>query len=156
MEVYMKVILHKTVSVKKVVETRTGLNGSLCIQLHGRSATPGATFPTPCEKCVGFLTSLLTISEKRKGDGAYGLSFLPEKNRCQSKGSIFYSIFYDPECWSGLELGLSTSSTLVRRSTSWKRESSKFRKWIPFPSSWSLSVLFSWEKYFGNYISIRN
>ena len=51
---------------KKRVETRTGLNVGLCIPWHGQSATPGATFPTLCEKCVGSLTSLLTISEKRK------------------------------------------------------------------------------------------
>ena len=95
---------------------------------------------------------------EEKGDGAYGLLYLPEKNRCQSRGSTFSSIFYDPECWPGLELEPATSSTPVRHSTTLVNQARlvKVSKVDSISFPWSLSFLFSCEKYFGNYISIRN
>ena len=102
---------------------------------------------------------LLTISEKRMGTELR--AYLPSPRRleclisslCHRKGSH----------WSlgrnyFTTLGVGTSCTPVLRSTTWvnrKRESSNFRKRIPFPSL-SFSLLFSCKKYFGNYISIRN
>ena len=107
---------------KKRVETRTGLNVGLCIPWHGQSATPGATFPTLCEKCVGSLTSLLTISEKRKETGPTAYRSYPKRTVVKAKVGTFSSIFYDPECWPGLELEPSTSSAPVERSKTWANQ----------------------------------
>ena len=85
----------------------------------------GSYVPDSLREVRWFFNVPVKHFREEKGDGTYGLSFLPEKNRCQKR-----------------ELT--------------KRDSLKFRKRIPFPSSWSLSFLFSCKKYFGNYISIRN
>ena len=44
---------------------------------QGQTTTPG----TPCEKCVGSLTSPANQYREDAGEGAYGLSSLSEKTR---------------------------------------------------------------------------
>ena len=46
-----------------------------------QTTTPGTLCPTPCEKCVGSLTSPASQYREDTGDGAYGLSSLSEKTR---------------------------------------------------------------------------
>ena len=43
--------------------------------------TPGTSWPTLCDKCVGSLTSLADHNSEDAGDGNYGLSSLSEKTR---------------------------------------------------------------------------
>ena len=88
-----------------------------CKQCQGQTARPGATFPTLSEKCVGSLTSLLTISEKRKEEGP--TAYLPSprrlecfiSNHCQSKGSKFSSIIL--RHWVFTRSGVRRSTTRV-------------------------------------------
>ena len=49
--------------------------------LLGQTTTPGTTFPTLCDKCVGSLTFPTNQYREDAGDGAYGLSSLSKKSR---------------------------------------------------------------------------
>ena len=46
----------------------------------------------------------------------------PKRTVVKAKVGTFSSIFYDPECWPGLELEPSTSSTPVERSKTWANQ----------------------------------
>ena len=48
---------------------------------EGHTTTPGTSYPTLCEKCVGSLTSPANQYREDAGDGAYGLLSLSEKTR---------------------------------------------------------------------------
>ena len=53
--------------------------------LLGQTTTPGTTFPTLCDKCVGSLTSPTNQYREDAGDGAYGFSSLSEKTRMSNR-----------------------------------------------------------------------
>ena len=78
------------------------INVGLFKQWQGQTTTPGAKFPTLCEKCVGSLTSSANKCGEEAGDRAYGLLSLSEKagisNHCRfhSKGSILSVVIFRP------------------------------------------------------------
>jgi len=49
------------------------------------TTTPGASCPTLYDECVGSLTSPSDHNSEDAGDGAYGLSSLPEKTRISNQ-----------------------------------------------------------------------
>ena len=49
--------------------------------MDNQTTTPGTTYPTLYDECVGSLTSPASHYSKDAGDGAYGLSSLSEKTR---------------------------------------------------------------------------
>ena len=51
------------------------------IHHRGQTTTPGTTFPTLCDKCVGSFMSHRIMKIEGLWDGAYGLSSLSEKTR---------------------------------------------------------------------------
>jgi len=54
------------------------INSTMC---KDQTTTPGNTYPTLYEKCVGSLTSPADHNSEDAGDVAYGLSSLSEKSR---------------------------------------------------------------------------